>query len=292
MKNRYLFIIFFLMTWVFGESQKSFSPEITIAFETGDYKVEKAIFYSSSDRPGMDKTAGFSLVTSGFNAKYYADYQQLFAVGECHVTEETFHSWKISLGQYAPVILANFILTKGSQHFGITQYSLSHSGKEFLFAQAHKKINGRWYFLAFDENIELQPTISFFALVQEPFFNVYTTSPDSLRLDPRLFTTDRKLKGQELITNLHDKYKSKAPSSTALNLLFQNAVQPVQPLRDRPFNELMEYFGKTSMPADELEYLMNLLQALLPIDAIAHFTSISGVSLEKILTECPNALTQ
>ncbi|MBP6680949.1 MAG: hypothetical protein KA166_07130 [Saprospiraceae bacterium] len=292
MRNRLCTVFIFLTVWIRIESQTNFTPGITISFQTGNYVLDHVEFYTSVDNVGPDHTGGFSLVMAGFKTKYYPEYQNLFLPGECHVSEETFHSWKVGLGQYQPVIRANFILTKGDLTYGITQYSLTYSGKEFLCGLAHKKINGRWYYLAFDENIELQPMIRFFSLANESFFVRLVNNPDSLFSDSLLFDKDHILHGQELISNHHTKYKRNALAASALNLIFEDPVQSTLPTRGQAFGDLATYFSKTAMAEDEMDYLLSLLQVSLPLDAISHFIDLSGISLEKILLDCPNALTQ
>lgn len=285
-----IFLIFscacIVLTPVFG--QKKYRPDLNLELSTGDYILERAIFYQDSE--GGDKTAGFSLVEVGFETQNHVEFEALFLPGECHVSEDTYYQWKEGLGQYKPRILANFILQKGDHTFGITKYSLSYDSKEFLLALAHKKVNGKWYYLAMDENIEFQDAVGFFKVVKEDFIKDVEIGNHEIVKNPKLFTIDGKLRAGTFASKYFQKYDPHAGINEELNLLFENQIRSLDQSRSPFHSDLENYVRSASIPAKDLDFILNLMQASQVVMAIDHFSKITGYSLKQILEECPNAL--
>lgn len=291
MKAIYTLIFIWILYSPKVYSQHQYEPAITITFQSGDYLLEHAIFFSDEANRSATFNDGFSQVRQSFHATEYPSYVKFFLPGECHVTQETFINWKESLGQNEPELIANFIVKKGGKKYGITKYSITYNQNKYLVAQAHKEVNGQWYFPGLEENLELQSMIRFFTLVDESFFTTIETSPADFVKNQFLFDSHSKLQGEKLIVSFFDKYKKESQLYTFLNLFFEDAVQPIQSSRGQAFEELAIYFSNATQAGKELDYLLNLLQASLPVDALSHFTKISGIPFEKIIRDCPNALT-
>jgi hypothetical protein len=272
--------------------QTQYTDRIAMTFNTGDYVMQQAFFYSHEETAVDHRDAGFSLVMSGFQAKTYPEYQSLFFEHECHVSLKTWQNWKSHLGDSKPVILANFILRWNNTAYGITKYTIRNNNREYLVAQAHKQVNGKWYYLSQIENIERNDLVMFFASVQEAFFTSFHKDPSALLGDTQLFSEQGKMRCTSLVNSYYDKYHSGTTQYDVLNRVFEDRVRELSPTRSARTHALEAYFRSENLSTEQLNYLLNLLNASLTGRAITSFSEFTNKSTTQISQECPNAFMQ
>lgn len=269
-------------------AQKTYTDEIPALFRTGVYDLVKAEFYPSagaSDRQAHQQ----GLVTAGFEAKTFSEYANLFVAGECHVTEEGWQNWKANLGMHRPVILANFILENEGKVYCMTKYAMRYDDKEYLVSQAHKQINGKWYYLNLEENVDRLDLVMFFTTVREQFFIQWKKDRTVLKNDHVLFDGNGYLKATDLVKVYNARYTANHPSHSSLNLIFEDRIKSLTQRRSASEDALIAYFKDASLPAHETDYLLKLIAASQRGEAITHFSKLTNKPISQIFKECPNA---
>lgn len=273
------------------QAQRSYTDEISASFKTGSYTLVRSEFYGDRGND-VRKARRYGLIMEGFEATSFMEYANLFLPGECHVTEAGWQNWKLNLGKHRPVILANFILQNKGNTYCVTKYALRYGGREYLVAQAHKQLNGKWYYLNFQENIERQDMIMFFAVCREEFLSHSNQHLASRSKNDLLCDGHGSLKGTQLIEAYNAKYRSDNPLYATLNLLFEDRIRSLEEQRTDAQAVLVEYFRSASLPSSEQDYLRNLIAASQDGEAILHFSKLTGKTVSQIFRECPNAIRQ
>jgi hypothetical protein len=286
------FVFMYCLGFGMALSQRQYTDPIAMTFNTGEYVMQQAIFYSHEETAGEHRDAGFSLVMSGFQAKTYPEYQSLFFTHECHVSLNTWQNWKTHFGDSKPVIIANFILHQDNTVYGITKYSIRNNNKEYLLAQVHKQVNGKWYYLSQDENIERNDLVMFFASVHEMLFTSFHKDPFVLLGNTQLFSEQGKMRCTSLVNSYYDKYHSGTTQYDALNRVFEDRVRELSSTRSARTHALEAYFRSENLSTEQLNYLLNLLNASLTGRAITSFSEFTNKSITQISQECPNAFMQ
>lgn len=290
MKLATLFILSFVYHSLQG--QKVYAEHVDITFENGVYALQRAVFYhdESKSNPREDR---FSLVMKGFEAMNFEEYSKLFFTGECHVSEDDWHSWKVNYGQHRPEILANFTFSHGKMLYGVTKYALSVQNKKYLIAQLHKQVNGQWYYVSADENLDRIDLIMFCTALQESFFKNLKTDRSSVFLTPGLANHQGFINGTALVGSFNDRYRPKSRLYQALNLVFEEKIKVMEDARASEAllaTRVMDCFQSTLISEEERSYLENLLKASQTGAAVSHYAKITGVPIEQFILECPNLL--
>lgn len=284
--NFLLFFFFSIPAW----SQVSHTFDLKLDFQFGKYKLENATFYDAQSSVAGSKKDGSSLIPSSFQCQNYQTYTSFFLSGECHVTLETFTSWKEQFGQYAPILLSHYILSDGKIKYSITKYILRYNNTNYIVSSAQKEINGQWYFLNIEENLSFQPFLLFFSSAQENFF-LEIRDKNSIFYQNKDVFEGEVLRAEFLTSNFMHKYRNESPYFQILNVVFENLVQPLDRNTTARYPEFANYLKKAQLRKTEYEFIINLLNASLPTNAVTHFLEQTGMTFEQLIEDCPNALT-
>ena len=292
MMYKFLFTALLFALWTntsIGQSSYSYD-DIYLDFEGNNYKMKKATFFDQRTQPHGKGKDGSDLLLQSFKTADFDTYRSYFMPGECHVSLETFVQWKDGLGQHTPVLLSHVILLSGQKKYAITKYFLSYNNTRYLLANAQKEVNGKWYFLGLEENIELQPMIRFFTYSRDSFLIQLSENTSPYFKEAMIFSDQQVLRATYLSSNVLDKYKVESKLFPVLNEIFENTVQPIERTARQRFPDFAAYIKLAPLTESEYAYILNLVNASLIAEAMNYFLEKTGKTMEVLFEECPNAL--
>ncbi len=130
----------------------------------------------------------------------------------------------------------------------------------------------------------------FFSSAQENFFLEIRDKNSIFYQNKDVFEGDV-LRAEFLTSNFMHKYRNESPYFQILNVVFENLVQPLDRNNTARYPEFANYLKKAQLRRTEYEYIINLLNASLPTNAVRHFLEQTGMTFEQLIEDCPNALT-
>ncbi len=281
-----LFFSFSIPSW----SQFSHVFDLQLDFHSGKYKLQNATFYASPSATAGSKSDGSNLIPGSFHCQDYQTYTSFFLPGECHVTIETFAAWKEQFGQYTPLLHSHYVLSAGEKKYSVTKYVLRYNNTNYIVSNAQKEINGQWYFLNLEENLEFQPVLVFVSSTQKEFF-LAIRDKNSLHYQNKDVFEGEVLRAAFLTSHCMDKYRIESPYFQIANDVFENLIQPLNRNDGEKYPEFTNYLKKAPLRKTEYDYIINLLNASLPTNAIRHLLEQTGLTFEQLIQDCPNALT-